>query len=584
MNFWQSLKEIAGLGFLKVKSAAETGDSPLGPLNYRLVWVTVIVLTSVVALLPLITITIADYKVTEKSIETEYILRTSRVVSNTYRSLAFLLGERISALHYVAVSSSVGELWSQERIAELLAALRESFGGGFADIGIIDATGIQYSYEGPYELKGKDYSGQPWFERVIRDSAYVSDVFLGFRQQPHLAIAVKQESADGSFQIIRTTMNIEPLDSLLADLHLDGRGDAFLVNSAGILQNNSRYHGQVLSSSTLPVPEYRSSTHVIEYRDGENEPLLIGYRFIDNTPFVLMIVKEKRELMKSWLRTKRNLIFFVVASSCMILLVTVGTVTILVHRLFQTDQLRLASIRQVGHSEKMASIGRLAANVSHEINNPLAIINESAGLIKDLFELKKEYEKDAKLIGLVESILVSVQRASKITRRLLTFYRNIKAGDEIVDLHELFEELIGFFEKEAELKLIDIHVDAADGIPAIQANRGLLQQVFLNIINNSFDAMEKQGQLNVKIAKGTESNLIITICDTGCGTSPKDLPFIFEPFFSSKVDQDRTGLGLAVTYNLVREIGGRINVESRAGEGTCFTVTLPLNIKSRENS
>ncbi|MGD2271764.1 MAG: HAMP domain-containing sensor histidine kinase, partial [Desulfobacterales bacterium] len=214
---------------------------------------------------------------------------------------------------------------------------------------------------------------------------------------------------------------------------------------------------------------------------------------------------------------------------------------------------------------------------------PLAIINESAGLIKDLFELKKEYGQDPKLIGLVESIQVSVQRASKITRRLLTFSRKIEAGDEMVDLHSLIEEVIGFLEKEAELKLIDIRVDAADGIPVIKADRGSLQQIFINILNNSFDAMEKQGQLTVKIDKGTGNNLTVKIYDTGCGIPQKDLPFIFEPFFSSKVGQGGTGLGLAVTYNLVCEIGGRISVESREGEGTCFTLTLPLNTKSKEN-
>ncbi|MGD2270894.1 MAG: cache domain-containing protein, partial [Desulfobacterales bacterium] len=417
MNFRQSLKEIANLDFLKNKPVAEAVDSPLRLINYRLIWVTVVVLTSVVALVPLITITLADYTVTENSIETENRLRTSRVVSNTYRSLAFLLAERQSALHFVADSSSEDELWSQTRTKELLRLLRHSFGGGFEDIGVIDASGIQYTYAGPYALRGKDYSGQPWFERVIKEGAYVSDVFLGFRQQPHLVIAVKTESAGGSFQIFRTTMNIEPLDKLLSDLHLGGRGDAFIVNSAGILQNNSRYYGKVLSRSPLPVPEYRSSTNVVEHRNAEGQTLLIGYRFIDNTPFVLMVVKQKRELMKSWLRTRRNLIFFLAASVCMILLVTVGTVTVLVRRLFQADQQRLVSLQQIGHSEKMASIGRLAANVSHEINNPLAIINESAGLIKDLFELKKEYGQDPKLIGLVESIQVSVQRASKITRR-----------------------------------------------------------------------------------------------------------------------------------------------------------------------
>jgi hypothetical protein len=160
MNFQQSLKEIANLEFLKVKSAAEAGHLPLRQLNYRLIWVTVVVLTSVVALLPLVTITIADYKATEKSIETEYILRTSRVVSNTYRSLSILLDERKSALHSVAANLSIDELWNQERLVKLFTALRESFGGGFEDIGIIDASGRQYSYEGPYALKEKNYASQ----------------------------------------------------------------------------------------------------------------------------------------------------------------------------------------------------------------------------------------------------------------------------------------------------------------------------------------------------------------------------------------------------------------------------------------
>jgi len=584
MKFRQSLKEITNLDFFKGKPAAETGDSLLRQLNYRLIWVTVVALTSMVALLPLITITIADYKATEKSIETEYILRTSRAVSNTYRSFAILLGERKSALHFFAASLSVGERWNQERIVELLTALQESFGGGFEDIGIIDASGLQNQYAGPRALKGQDYSGQLWFERVVKEGAYVSDVFLGFRQQPHLIIAVKKESADGSFQIIRTSMNIEPFERLLSGLHLGGHGDAFIVNTAGILQNNSRYYGKVLSPSPLPVPEHRSSTNVIKSRNAAGEPLLIGYRFIDNTPFILMVVKEKRALMKSWLGTRRNLIFFLAVSVCMILLVTVGTVTVLVRKLYQADQKRLVSIQQIGHSEKMASIGRLAANVSHEINNPLAIINESAGLVKDLFELKKEYEKDPRLIGLLESILDSVQRASKITRRLLTFSPKIEIGDEMVDLYTLIKEVIGFLEKEAELKLIDVGVNAADGIPAIEADWGTLEQIFINIINNCFDAMEKNGQLTIEIEKGSESNLIVKICDNGCGIPQKDLPFIFEPFFSSKVDQGRTGLGLAVTHHLVREIGGRISVESRVAEGTCFTVTLPVNSKSREGS
>ena len=111
--------------------------------------------------------------------------------------------------------------------------------------------------------------------------------------------------------------------------------------------------------------------------------------------------------------------------------------TALVHKIFEADQQRSMSLQQIGHNEKMASIGRLAANVSHEINNPLAIINEKAGLIKDMFEIKKTYSNDAKLINSLNSILKAVQRASKITRRLLSFASKMEAGNEIINLENL---------------------------------------------------------------------------------------------------------------------------------------------------
>jgi len=584
MSFKRFYQKITRLGFLSEKPHEEFAQSRLGIFNYRLIWLAVVITTNLVALVPLVAITVVNYETTESAIDNEFQLRTARVVSNTYRSLKFLLTERQSALHFAAVNTSADVLNKPERIKDLLQNLRESFGGGFEDIGVISASGTQISYIGPYELMGKNYYGQPWFDKVTQEGSYVSDVFLGFRQKPHLVIAVKKSLASGTFEILRTTMSIDLFERLLADVQLGGRGEAFIVNSSGILQTNTRYYGLVLDKCKLPVPEYSSSTRVIEYADYDGEPLYMGYRYIENTPFILMVVKAKRELMKSWLQNQQKLVFFLFASICAILLVTMASATTLVHKIYEADQQRALSFQQIGHNEKMASIGRLAANVSHEINNPLAIINEKAGLIKDMFEIKKIYSNDPKLISSLDSILAAVQRGSKITRRLLSFARNMEASNEVIDLEKLIREVLVFLEKEAEFKSIDIRLSTGENIPPIESDRGKLQQIFVNIINNAFDAMEKKGVLAIGIGKVSDTDVFVKVTDDGRGISEQNLQQIFEPFFSTKTARGGTGLGLVVTYNLVKEIGGCISVDSKEGKGTSFTLTIPLKQKKEVNS
>jgi len=197
-------------------------------------------------------------------------------------------------------------------------------------------------------------------------------------------------------------------------------------------------------------------------------------------------------------------------------------------------------------------------------------------LIQDLFTFKPQYTADAKLAELVASILASVKRAGKITKRLLTFARNLEAAIEKINLEQLVREVISFVEKEAELRSIRINIAADPQTPAIESDRGKLQQIFLNIINNAFAAMEDGGRLDIQVRPAAKSTVEIRICDDGCGIPAEDLHRIFEPFFSTKTGQGGTGLGLSITYNLTHEIGGDIQVTSEVGKGTCFVVSLPL--------
>jgi two-component system NtrC family sensor kinase len=140
-------------------------------------------------------------------------------------------------------------------------------------------------------------------------------------------------------------------------------------------------------------------------------------------------------------------------------------------------------------------------------------------------------------------------------------------------------EVLSFVEKEAQMRELHIEVEVAPGTKNIHSDRGKLQQIFINIVNNAFAAVGDGGHLKIQIQpEPSPGGVILKFADDGCGIAEEDLHRIFEPFFSTKTGQGGTGLGLSITYNLVHEIGGQITVNSEVGQGTCFTIRLPETI------
>ncbi len=310
--------------------------------------------------------------------------------------------------------------------------------------------------------------------------------------------------------------------------------------------------------------------------------LIIGYAYITDTPFLLIVTKFKAELMEPWFRTRIQLLGFLAVSIITILVVVIGVSTYLVNNIFLADQKRVMTLHQVEYANKLASIGRLAAGVAHEINNPLAIINEKAGLIKDIFTFRKDYVNDSKLNGLVDSIISSVERCGTITKRLLNFARHIEVSVQMLSVKSVIQDVLGFMGKEAEYKSITISVDIPDDIPDFESDRGKLQQIFLNLINNAFAAMADGGKLEIKVSKFDNDAISIEVADDGCGISDSDIKKVFEPFFTTRSRTGGTGLGLSITYGLVQEIGGKIQVQSSIGKGTRFTIFLPLTYTQKK--
>lgn len=556
----------------------EKDDHLTGQDSYRRIWRTTVLITLMVAIAPLVIMTAINYFQYQKALTAEMSHPTSLILSRSKRSLEFFLAERISALRLVVKDGSLGNLCDQDKLALGLRNINASF-GGFVDLGSIDQDGFQCAYVGPYPLIGKSYKGQDWFQEVTLRGEYVSDVFMGYRDAPHFVIAVRHDNPDGGFHVIRATVGAELLSHHATSLDLKPSSDAFIINRDGILQTPSRFNGTFLELSQIPVPPYRAESQVIEQLDSRNKPYILGYAYVERSPFILMMIKRPDDMMASWLTLRGDLIGFLIASVVLIVIVVLWSATSMINRIRHADLRRAEFIHNIEYTSKMASIGRLAAGVAHEINNPLAIINEKAGLMKDLVSLSEDFPKKERFLKNIQSITKSVERCSTITHRLLGFAKRMDVKLETIDLRELLQEVLSFLCKEAEYRNIHIEFHVDEEIPSIESDRGQLQQVFLNIINNAVAAVLQGGHIDIWIEKTRDDRVRIRVQDDGPGISKENLKKIFEPFFTTKKDYG-TGLGLSITYGIVQKLGGTIDVQSEEGKGTSFIVTLPLTVSN----
>ena len=538
--------------------------------------------TATVALLPLFITSVLNHLQYRRAIRTEAVQPISRITFNTKRSIELCLAERRSTLNFIVNDRSFEELCSRNALARAIANMNRSMTvGAFVDLGIVDSNGDQLCYSSPYQLEGRNYADQDWFREVARRGTYTSDVFLGFRNVPHFVIASRHDHPNGGFSILRATIDAEMLSEQLLAAGLESTDDVFLVNRQGILQTPSRRYGAVLTPIPLAVPPYAPGAEVTETHDDLGRAVFVGSASIDNSPFILMLIKPTAQAMGRWLSLRNELVGFTALSAAPILAVILWGSGQFVNSMREASRRRAALMHHMEYSNKLASLGRLAAGVAHEINNPLAIINEKAGLARDLVSLEKDFPRREKFLDLIDSILRSVERCKTITHRLLGFARHMDVRNEPIDLGSLLREVLGFLEKEAEYRNLELTLEVDPALPTIVSDRGQLQQVFLNILNNAFAAVKDGGRIEIRAGMSGAQHVRIAIADNGIGIPPEHLPRIFEPFFTTK-EGVGTGLGLSITYGIVKKLGGGIEVASTVGVATQLTVVLPIGQEVRK--
>jgi two-component system, NtrC family, sensor kinase len=544
---------------------------------YQKLWRKILFITLGFSLIPLFTLGFTIYYQFSVSYSAKIYEDLKTLVENRRSAIDLFFDERVSQLVTIAHTHSLRQL-SDESFLNKVFNIMQTRSKSYIDIGIIDQEGNHLAYIGPYpELKGVNYKNEDWFQSVMSGGVYISDVFLGYRKFPHFIIAVMSREGNKSW-ILRATINSEIIDHILWAAQAGKKGDAFIVNKRNILQTAPRFGGELFGQPKSPDFSKTVETQVEAFRlDGESS--LFAATKINTPNWILVVREDPKEQLTPLLRARAIAFFLFLAGILLIVFGALLTTRSMMKQLIRSDREKTASEDLMIQSSKMAALGKMAAGIAHEINNPLAVIGEKAGWIKDLLSEEdltqnqnyKEFEEA------VEKIEHHVERAKKVTHRLLGFARRMEPISEQVDINKTLHETVDFLENESRFRNININIEPQPGLPKIMSDSSQLQQVFLNIINNAIDAIEKNGEIRIRTSLlSLKNELKIEISDDGPGISKEHLPKIFDPFFTTKEVGKGTGLGLSIVYSIVEKLGGRITVSGEEGKGTTFTIYLPI--------
>jgi len=498
------------------------------------------------------------------------------------RTIETFLSELQTVLVYTATEQTYEELVDQENLKKLYHRLKSHY-PGVVDLGIIDHKGIQRAYAGPYELLGKDYSDRESFKGATGSKTFIGMVEMGYRKVPHFTIAASFFNTNtGQNWVFRASIDATTLDKYLEKIGSGPLSDIFLVSRKGepLLQTSSQQLGPPLSPYPFKLPDNRIGVTISEDRGVWDYVVLKAVSYIEGTPWALVLLKHGYLYGKDWSFFKARLFFIILFSTLLALVVILQITKLFVGRIREADEKRESMMAEIEHTSKLASIGRLAAGIAHEINNPLAIISAKTGLITDLLEISEDFKYKKKIGSEIHGTSYAVERCKVITHRLLGFARRMDVTLESISINTLMQEVLSFLDQEALYRGIHVDLELGDSLPIIESDRGQLQQIFLNLVNNAIDAIGKDGKVTIKTKMRDQNSIQIDVEDNGKGIPQEIISHIFEPFFTTKDTGEKkgTGLGLFITYGIIKKLGGHISVRSSVGVGTTFTVTLPIKI------
>lgn len=567
MKTLQTLKEI--FTFRALQDTHRTGSTRR---NYSQLWFILFVVMFAIAQGPVLMTAGLGYYNYQELLQKEERGQLEWQLDGSIKSITALIDSLESVILFVARDDRYTELTTGRNLDDLFLRMKRQY-TFLADLGVIDDHGIQQAYYGPYNLLGADYSGEAWLKEVMSKGLFISRVYLGYRQVPHFAIAVaNMDPKTRKLWVLRATIDATTLQLFVDAIKTSAADDLFLVDDQGILQTVSVDFGQALEQYPMSDGILFSEQNLAE--QGGHIFHAIGK--IKNTPWYLVLIEKRYVHHEDYVTFRYRL--FAIVISCMVVsfLVVYTLVMYLTNLIRKSDDIQLGVLQEAEHTDRLASIGRLAAGVGHEINNPLAIIDQKTGLVEDLLSISGSFEHKNSIHDSLKVINQSVERCKAITHRLLGFARRSEIASDELQVNQIIMEVLAFLDNSMLHSRIKTDLELHQELPQVTSDHLQLQQIFLNIINNAIDAIGKDGIINI-LTHPVAGEVRIVIQDDGPGIPEEIIPHIFEPFFTTKETGQGTGLGLSITYGLVKKLGGDITVRSHPGQGTAFTITIPTH-------
>jgi two-component system NtrC family sensor kinase len=514
-----------------------------------------------------------QFKITLRATAKMNLITISESQRNT---IDLFLQERVVNIFSLLHSKEFSTAPTRATMDSYLQNLRR-VSDAFIDVGFLNAEGIQTGYAGPFPyLQNKAYGKEKWFLSLMKQDRdyYISDIYLGFRNKPHFTIAVRHV-IDGRLYAMRSTLDPDKFYMFLRTIS-HGKGvESALINHAGIYQIVDPDRGEMFGLSDF-IPSGRGSSGVQEIQKN-GDSILMAYSWLKEAPWAL-IVREPLSIAHAQMYRARRVL---IAGTALIILIVVTaiwlTTNTLLNKAQENAEKREELHLQLLHASKLASVGELSTGVAHEINNPLAIILASSGVIRDM--LNPEFGLDSgpeKIIAELEIIESAVFRARGITHQLLDYGRKKTPQLVVCNVNQILDDVMGGFkEREFEVANIKINREYDSQLPEIMVDPDQIRQVFLNLINNAGDAISKSGTITISTSRD-DDNIRIAVTDNGKGMNYDQIRKIFDPFYTTKQAGKGTGLGLSVSLSIVKSMGGSIDVQSMPGAGSTFTVLLPI--------
>ena len=491
------------------------------------------------------------------------------------------LVEKLGNIRVLAKTFSFEELRDESFLRDRLEILQRGYGPVFVDLGVINSQGLQVAYAGPFKLGKALYSTAGWFETAMKNEYVISDVFLGLRGLPHFIVTVR-DNWKGESWIIRATIDFVAFNNLVGNIRVGETGFAFIMNREGELQTKPLFDvmpdkGPYLEFMKTKLKE-KDDVQIVERKDAFGNKNIYVAAFLKGGDWLLVYQQRASDAFSDFRRALRVAFAIIILGGLAITSMAYLLSTRMAYRVARMDKEKQMMDEQMVETGKLASVGELAAGIAHEINNPVAIMVEEAGWIEDLLE--EEDFKEGKNLDEFERALKQIRtqgkRCKDITYKLLSFARKTDSRIQEVHLNDMLEELVAISAQRARYSNVTINTNFQSNLPLLEVSQSELQQVFLNLINNALDAMEKTGG-KLEISSKVEGDYVVVgVADNGPGIAKANLSRIFNPFFTTKQVGKGTGLGLSICYGIIKKMGGEIEVRSTVDVGTTFYVRIPL--------